>query len=71
MRGQVEVYGPSNVPVACPPAFLQQLSVHLDCEELGIDGSLRWNDPTGKEEHLTDDIQQICHPTRLAICLAV
>ncbi|XP_059919738.1 LOW QUALITY PROTEIN: DUF4554 domain-containing protein [Gadus macrocephalus] len=44
--GQVEVYGPSNVPVASPTDFLQQLSVHLNCEELGIDGILRWNDPT-------------------------
>ncbi|XP_030224543.1 type 2 DNA topoisomerase 6 subunit B-like isoform X2 [Gadus morhua] len=43
---QVEVYGPSNVPVASPTDFLQQLSVHLNCEELGIDGILRWNDPT-------------------------
>ena len=57
------MYGPSNVPVACPPDFLRQLSVQLDCEELGIDGSLRWNDPTGKVERLTDDIQQICHHT--------
>ena len=71
MCGQVEVYGPSNVPVASPTDFLQQLSVHLNCEELGIDGILRWNDPTGNKEHLTDKIQQICGNTLQTICSVI
>ncbi|KAJ3587513.1 hypothetical protein NHX12_011110, partial [Muraenolepis orangiensis] len=42
----VVVYSPSNVPVARPSDFLQQLPGHLDCEELGINGVLRCPPPT-------------------------
>ncbi|KAG7282040.1 hypothetical protein CRUP_020145, partial [Coryphaenoides rupestris] len=42
----VLVYSPSNTPIASPPDFLQQLPVHLDCEELGVHGLLRCPTPT-------------------------
>lgn len=38
---QVLVYSPSNTPIASPADFIQQLPVHLDCEELGVQGLLR------------------------------
>ncbi|KAG7251750.1 hypothetical protein CRUP_022011, partial [Coryphaenoides rupestris] len=43
---EVLVYSPSNTPIASPPDFLQQLPVHLDCEELGVHGLLRCPTPT-------------------------
>lgn len=48
--GQVLVYSPSNTPIASPPDFLQQLPVHLDCEELGVHGLLRCPTPTGNQD---------------------
>ncbi|XP_034546833.1 DUF4554 domain-containing protein isoform X2 [Notolabrus celidotus] len=35
-RIQVLVYGPSNVPVAGPSIFFQNLPAHLDCQEMGL-----------------------------------
>lgn len=34
----VLVWGPSNVPVTGPSAFLQELPAHLDCQQLGLHG---------------------------------
>ncbi|CAL8357135.1 unnamed protein product [Merluccius merluccius] len=45
-NARVVVYSPSNIPVASPPDFLQQLPAYLDCEELGIDGVLICSTPT-------------------------
>ncbi|XP_028445571.1 type 2 DNA topoisomerase 6 subunit B-like isoform X2 [Perca flavescens] len=35
---KVLVFGPSNVPVAGPSTFFQNLPAHLDCQELGLHG---------------------------------
>ncbi|XP_068182333.1 type 2 DNA topoisomerase 6 subunit B-like isoform X2 [Antennarius striatus] len=41
---QVLVSSPSNVPVIGPSAFFQNLPLHLDCQELGLQG-LRCSSP--------------------------
>lgn len=55
----VLIWGPSNVPVPVPSAFLQELPAHMDCQKLGLRG-LHCSSSKGKEASLDSKVSFSC-----------